>query len=186
MFCAAQTKSSLGVTLVELLVVLSIISILIGIGTLSFAKYLPMYCLKTTARELVSAMQSAKMQAIKTNQQHAVVFNEGSGIYWICSSPGADNQWNSTADNVVFRGPFDIRLKGHGVRYGVGSATESITGGSLPTSSCPTPLIFDVRGRLSSAAGTVYVQNDAQDVLAVTARKTGSIVMQHWESSAWE
>jgi len=175
-----------GVTTVELIVVVAILGILIGIGAFGFLKYLPMYSLKTTARELVSALQTTKMQAIKTNQDHALVFDEATGRYWICSSPGADNQWNATADNVVFRGPYDIGRNGHGVAYGSGGATTSISGGALPADKCPDPLVFDVRGRLASAAGTVYIDNSGGDTFAVTVRKTGSIVMRHWEGGTWK
>lgn len=175
----------LGMTLIESLVVLAIIAIMTGIGTVGFIKYLPAYSLKSACRDLVSALQTAKIQAIKTNSSWAVVFDEPASRYVICSDPGVDGDWKTLADNVVFRS-FPLTSYSHGVEFGHGGASENVSGGAfgvvVPVGKT---FVFDVRGRLSSMAGSAYLDNDATDAWAVTVRSTGSIVARRWEGSAW-
>ncbi len=180
-----KRTQTLGMTLIESLVVLAIIAIMTGIGTVGFIRYLPSYSLKSACRDLVSALQTAKIQAIKTNSNWAVVFDDPTACYVICSDPGADDDWKTLADNVAFRS-FPLNSYSHGVDFGHGGATENVSGAAfgaiVPVGKT---FVFDVRGRLASMSGSAYLDNDAGDTWAVTVRSTGSIAARHWEGSGW-
>ena len=179
-------KNDSGLTLIELLVVLSIVGIVVGMASVGFIKYLPAYSLRSASREFVSSLQLAKIQAIKTNSEIAVVFDGVNEQYSIYSSPGPDNNWATLADNTVFRGPICIKPHGYGVRLGHGGVTQTVTGTAFSGNDWPDPIVFDVHGRLSGAFGTAYFQSQTQDVLAVTIRNTGSIVTRQWGGGAWQ
>ena len=63
-----------GVTLVEVLVVVAIMSILAAIAVPSFIEQLQQQRVEGAAEGLVAAMQNAKTEAIKTNNDMRIVF----------------------------------------------------------------------------------------------------------------
>jgi len=63
-----------GITLPEVVVVVSIVAILSLVGITSFSNSIPTYRLKATARDLVSDMRMARQQAAGENWQYAVNF----------------------------------------------------------------------------------------------------------------
>jgi prepilin-type N-terminal cleavage/methylation domain-containing protein len=56
-----------GFTLIEMVVTLSIFSVLVAIAIPTFTSWLPGYKLKSAARDVFSNMQLAKLEAIKRN-----------------------------------------------------------------------------------------------------------------------
>ncbi len=68
-----------GFTLVELAVAIAIIAILSAVATPVILRWLPDYRLRMAARDLFSNMQLAKMTAVKSNTNVAVVFNQAVG-----------------------------------------------------------------------------------------------------------
>lgn len=63
-----------GLTLAELMIVISVVAILSLIGISSFSSSLPQYRLKATARDLVADMRLARQQAATENWQYAIQF----------------------------------------------------------------------------------------------------------------
>jgi len=63
-----------GITMTELLVTISIITILASVGVASFFNSLPRYRLNATTRDLVSDLRLARQQAATENWQYAVQF----------------------------------------------------------------------------------------------------------------
>jgi type IV fimbrial biogenesis protein FimT len=138
-----------GVTLIELLVILSILAILTGLSATALFSWLPRANLSRASRTIVSMAQDAKVEAIKRNEQ--MQFN--------C---------NSTA-NVC-----EVRISGSGSvlkRFDLGTLGSRI----VLTSSLNTN--FNSRGRATSA-GTISMQNNAGDTRSVVVRTSGSVITQ--------
>ncbi|RJR22625.1 MAG: prepilin-type N-terminal cleavage/methylation domain-containing protein [Desulfobacteraceae bacterium] len=72
-------KCRLGFTIVEMAVAMLIIVIIAATVTPVILRWLPNYRLRTAARDLFSNMQLAKMNAVKSNSNVAVVFNQPIG-----------------------------------------------------------------------------------------------------------
>jgi len=72
-----------GFTLIELMVVIAIISILAGMGTLVVVSTLPSYNLTRAARDMVSNFRKARSMAIKFNRDIVIEFNVDADSYTI-------------------------------------------------------------------------------------------------------
>ena len=70
-----------GFTLVELMVAIAVISIMAAVGMASIIKHLPDLRLNASARDLRSAMQFARLKAVKENAHVVINFVTGSDNY---------------------------------------------------------------------------------------------------------
>jgi prepilin-type N-terminal cleavage/methylation domain-containing protein len=70
-----------GVTLVELVVVMSIIAIAAAFIAPNIGAWIPNYRLRGVARDVTSNLRLAQMKAISTNREYQVSFNPGAGTY---------------------------------------------------------------------------------------------------------
>jgi type II secretion system protein H len=173
-----------GFTLVELMVVIAILGI---VGAIALPALInPENKARKAARELMGDMQLARMSAIKTNQDHAVVFDTATNSYSICSDPGADNVWSTIADNITGK-TVTFTDYAAGINYGNGMATTNATAGGGPfpadfVSYNSNVLTFNPRGTCS--AGYVYLFY-GNATYAVGTLSTGIVKIYRWSGGAW-
>lgn len=168
-----------GFTLIELMIAVGMISILIAIAIPNAMKWLPDYRLKAAARDLYSNMQKAKVEAVKSNSDWAIVFDLANNQYFVCSDKGGDGSWSGTADNTITKTCFFHT----GIVYGHGNATTNATttGGSFPADEVsyhPNIVVFNSRGLCG--AGYVYIQNSYNNTIAVGTLSSGAIRLKKW------
>lgn len=171
----------------ELMVVLAIISILLGIGGVGLLSNLPQYRLKSAARELVSVMQKARLEAVKRNIDCRVVFDVANARYAVSIDNGADGSWSTIGDNENLK-VVSLNDYGSGVEYGSGSATFDATAskGTIPSdfvSYSSNIATYNPRG--TSSGGYVYLSNQSNDAYAVGTRITGAVTNKRWTGSNW-
>jgi type IV fimbrial biogenesis protein FimT len=180
-----------GLTLVELLVALGVVVVVANIAAPRFVDWLGNYRLKRAARELYSCMQWAKLGAIKSNADWAVVFDNSvsPGRYFVCSANGGDG-WDLPSQ---LGGTDTLRREGRlvgyssGIDYGHGHAAAPVDGAAFPVDDIgfnSNVLVFDARGLCNG--GFVYLENHRnravaeQHVYAVGTRPNGSITIRKW------
>ncbi len=180
-------KRECGMSLIELLMVIVILGIMAAVAIPTFSVWMPSYRLKTAARDIYSDLQLAKLKAIRSNGDYAVVFNRGAGTYQVVSG-GPDRDFSTSGDNVIEK---TVTLSNYksGVSYGTGNAVNDWTGSPVPgtgVSYNPERVVFNSHG-MTNDAGYVYVDNENDDkCYAVGTLLTGVIFMQRWNGSTWD
>lgn len=179
-----------GLTLIELVIVLLIMGIMAAIAAPSFLSLRPNMHLKAAARDLYSNMQKARIEAVKTNRNTAIIFDTGSGKYEICND--WDNADTSTTPPSCGGLIIDFSSMKSGVGYGHGSATSPVGSTFSDNVSYYLPLpanvvIFNSQG--IGKSGYVYLDHQHQSVTtayAVGSTTSGVIKLLKWQGNNWK
>lgn len=190
-----DSNKNCGFTLIELLIVICVIGILAGISIPNFSSWKASSYVKSAARDLYSAMQEARMIAIKDNINTAIVFDSTNNRYYLCDDSGADGDWSGindnigTGDNQIVR-TYDLQSYKAGVGFGHGTITgnNSVTGAAFPAddiSYASNVLIINTQG--IGTGGYAYIQNpDGSRVYAVGTQTSGLVRLLRWDGGGWQ
>lgn len=164
-----QTK---GFTILELIVIITIIGILAAIGLPKFQDWLPKSRVNAAARELFTEMQLARMKAISENNDYRIDFSETDNSYSIYD----DGAWVKT---------IYIDDKYSGIQFGstTGLPKVTFTGDTVT---------FQPTGMISGDEGAVYLI-PADDIGSrtdrqrkITVKQTGRVRLWRYTGSAWD
>lgn len=184
-----QIKKKAGFTLVELMVAVAIIGIMAAVAAPGFIAWLPNYRLKSAARDVYSALQNARLLAVKENTTVRVVFVDdvtpaNQDSYFI---------WSDTNGNGVFdppgegRGQVNLSGYGSGVAFGFPTVpagfvnwSGTAVAASITFSGGPPPFCtYNSNG--TSGAGTVYLVNGQQHIVyAITTVTSGAAKLRKY------
>ncbi|MGD8345109.1 MAG: GspH/FimT family pseudopilin [Desulfobacterales bacterium] len=144
-------RNARGFTLMELMVTIAIVAILATIAVPNYIAWLPKRNLRSSAIDVQSAIQLAKMTAIRENTSVSLRFNTGSENYQAFIDADADGN----PDGTIFR------------------SKEMSPGIDLTsTGFVSDTLTFNSRG-LASAAGTINLSNSLGQNLTVDVVLSG-------------
>ena len=110
-------KRDSGFTLAELMVVISIIAIMSAVAIPSLVSWLPNYRLSGAARDVLSAIELARLTAVRENASVGVSFTPGSAAYqlWVDNGEGggAANDCSQNGTERILRNgqmPYSIAM----------------------------------------------------------------------------
>ena len=194
-------KRTEGLTLIELVVVMSILSVMVLISIPNIGRWLPRYRLRSAVRDVASAMQLARLGAIKDNREWAIQFDTDGQTYRVLSDDGADGAWE-TADDIGYKGdaspwPQSTRRladyrnvsfgdNGYGSWYdgsGVGDGVTFVNNRvEFKPDGTAGPDLFN------GIVGSAYLRNNRGDAASARVRftATGAIEVVHWDGDSWE
>ena len=161
--------SEKGYTIVELLVVVSLISILTALGVVHYAAQLPRYNLNDAAQRIISDLRWIRQKAISEGMPATIQFDPISKGY---SLPG----------------PVDRTLPSH-IRFGAKEGTPPPPDKSLPphgVSFQGNKVHFQPNG--TATPGSIYLTNSpaGRDSLAISVNMTGRIKLSRWDGKKWD
>ena len=144
-----------GFTLYELLAVIGIVSVLSMIAIPNIISWLPKYRLGSAARNLLSAMQYARLAAVKENVDIFVDFDRLNNEYKLF--PDYDSDDDQGIDEPTLR-----RVKMSG---GVSIKETNFNEDSFK---------FDSRGLASVTGGTISLTNNLNTLTRIRINRTGN------------
>lgn len=90
-------KKSQAFSLIELMVVMSIITMLLGLTTIYFFKYKAGASLKISANNIMAALNQARSLAITKRVEHGVAFDVSNSDYFVFAKPDSATRQIVTA-----------------------------------------------------------------------------------------
>lgn len=177
-------KNKKGMTLLEIMIVLVIVGLMAAIAVPSFLKIRPNMRLRSAAMDLHANMQKMRIQAIRTNNTTAVIFDIANNSYSTC------HDYNTVTTTCVgVSQNFDFDDLGSGVTFGKGHSTTAVDGGSFPATFANFPSLantatFDRTGLGNN--GEVYLENEFQEsTFSVTQTVNGLLKTFQWTKGSW-
>lgn len=166
-----------GFSLIELMVVLAIIGVIGVISVPNVVTGIPKYRVRAAASDMAANLRKARSLAIKEHRDVTVFFDPDNNR---CS---VDGRWFPEGENMS-------NHYGSGVRYGIGEATGSVSGGAVPSDYVTfqnNTVTFNSQGiSTGTGLGYVYLTNDKGNAYAVGVRNiAGSIAVRRWTGAHW-
>jgi len=165
-----------GFTLIELMAVIAILSILVAVAVPQYMDYLARVRLKTGWREMSTAMQFARSQAIGGDESWWVRFDSVVGRYYLIDNGGNINR------------TFRLACQG-GIAFGSNNPAPIDANHVAPPEDGVTYVGEQVKfnGDGTATAGTVYLKNNKGDTVALgTVSATGQIKRWYDFGSGWQ
>lgn len=180
-----KMKNSRGFTLIEVLIVIGIIGVMAAIAIPAISSWLPNYRLKAAARDVYSSMQKARMIAVKSNHNTAIILNVANEKYELCDNWDVSVLPDSCVGN---RQIVNFSSIGSGIGYGHGNATHDVPNSGAITDNvtyAADVAVFNPQGLGSS--GYVYLdhQNNT-NTYAVGSLSSGVIRILKWQGGSWK
>jgi type IV fimbrial biogenesis protein FimT len=137
-----------------MMTVIGIVAVLSTIAIPHFIGWLPKYRLGSAARDILSAMQYARLVAVKENINVRVNFDPDNNNFLIFPDYNSDN--NQDADEPTIRGSI-------------------MPGGvTLEDASLSDTFRFDSRGLASGNGGTISIANIRNELARIRINRTGN------------
>jgi type IV fimbrial biogenesis protein FimT len=146
-------RKNSGFTLIEMMVVIGVIGILSMIAIPNIISWLPKHRLGSATRSLLSAMQYARLVAVKENVDIFVKFDPPNDIYILYY----DSDEIQAGDETTLR-------KGN-MPGGVSIIETNFTGDRFK---------FNSRGLASGSGGTISISNNLNDLKKIRINRTGN------------
>lgn len=174
-----KPDSTKGFTLVEVMIVITIIGIIAAIAVPNFITWLANNQLRDASQDLLSNVQHAKFEAIKRNRNVVINFAPvacaptipdpaGSYTIFVDDGSGGGTLGNNT------REANEPVLRQETMRRGIGLCAGSVTF-AFPA---PAPIGFNQTGRpLGLNGGTVVLRNDNGRAYTLTLTATGNLAL---------
>jgi len=182
----------MGVTMLELLIVMAILAVLSAIAIPAFYEYLPKYRASGAIKQLLMELQYAKMKAISENNDYVITFNTATDSFSIYDD--GDNDFSTSGPEtgelvktVKFADAFP------GIGYGYVSSTNwngSTISNPVTFSGTPPRVKFRATG-MANKNGSVYLKPAADTTRtdrqrALTLLMTGRVRIYKHNGSTWE
>ena len=202
MINTSMLKKNTGFTLIELVIVITIIGILAIIGMPQIEKFNSMNMVRRAANDLLQNMRLARTMAIKENREYLITFNEaGNNTYVIGFDGNGNNSLLDGADGYDGGAVRTVNLQteyGNAVNFGTfvnGGPDEpdacpacvDITGETVNFGAALNPVrhVFNPDGSVDFT-GSVFIMHNSRGVtyLLRVSYQSGKFDLLKWDGEA--
>lgn len=183
------TKGKRGFTIIELVVVLSILGVMLLLATPNIGRWLPRYRLRGAIRNVASTMQLSRMGAIRESRAWYIQFNTAAQTYTVFNS-GPDAILGNVDDiSISTTSLADYPTISFGDN-GYGSWLGEEVGDGITFDQ--NRVVFNPNGTVGpvvgAVVGSVYLRNNVggASVAAIRWGATGAVRVRHWDGDSWE
>ena len=181
-----QRNRQAGFTLMELIIGIAIFGILVGIAVTTIGNRSPRARLKSDARDLISNMQLARINAIRDTRPWAIQFDPNNRRYLVYSNSGegvgATPVWDD-GDETIFR----TVVLSSGVQFGTQQGVPD-AGWATPAdgvSFSANRVVFNSNG--TSESGATYFSINSGETFAISSLSTTGRVKAWFNyGSGWQ
>ncbi len=177
-----------GFTLIEVLVVATVIAVLLTIAIPNYMTWLPGMRLKAASRDLFSHMQQVRLRAVKENRNFAIEFDVAGNRFFLLDDYGDDripnsgdlteNDGNCSANEIM--DTIDLSTYGSGIVYGSGAAPLNLV------TYVGNKVTFDPQGFGNAAGYAHFTNEDNVDAFRVGTSVNGGIRLQRWTGADYK
>lgn len=191
-------KNVSGVTLVELMIVLTLIAILVAISAPSFEGWNRVNRLKSGVRKVAISLQNARLKAISANRRCYLDFAPGSltpadSFFTVWLDVDGDQTYDSgEIDSTLIgfpdtKGGFPGFKLPRGVRFSASGPTSGPEGMTVAADGVDfngADLVgFNAQGE--GTDGVVYLTGEGGNIFAVAVSRLGRVRTYRWEDNQW-
>ena len=193
-------RSTRGFTIIEMMIVLTMLAIVITVGAPSFTGFVQEGRAKSGIRSVAVSMQTARLKAINANRRAYIDFSPGAltpadSFYTIWLDVDADLTFDTgEADSSGLAMPDSkggvngFKLP-QGVKFGVSGVAAGPDGMAIATDGVDFGgndyVSFNGRGNASSS-GLVIITAENGSVYAATLTTLGAVRTWRWEDNTWK
>jgi len=170
-----------GLSLLELIVLLSVLLLLTAMAVPSMTRYLELYQLDSGTQGLISNLEVARYAAISGRKTVVVQFSPGRASYDIFEDKNENGNLETGERKLgSYQLPQHIQFKGDGL-FGPPSdpsspVTDPITFGN-------DRINYNPLGKINGGIGTVYLENDQGDASAISFNIASRLKVYRWDKS---
>ncbi len=191
MFKCGMLKKEEGISIIELIIVMSIIAILAAVAAPQYSRFVAKSRVKTAASDLLQNMRLARTIAIRENRQYLITVNENADTYSIGFDGDSNGSLIDAADGYE-NGP--VRTIDLEDEYGANVVLDTDDFAVLPPSGPDNaainnvPLLrFSPDGTISPIGSHIYLQYNLPDMGYTFCVEVASAVkfnLQMWRGDA--
>lgn len=159
-----------GFTIVELLIVISIMGIISAISVPGLLEWRRNAQYKEAAQTALTALRQAKGQAVNLNRPVAVRFTLDS------SAANDENKVEIGTGNPIVYAPAIVFNKGIEIKQGAACDVDSGT----------VSLVFSPNGSSQSGYICIFDGTTSKYRVGIAVANTGRVLMQKWQGGAWK
>ncbi len=184
-----MVKKEKGVSIIELIIVMSVVAVLATIAVPQYGRFIARNEVKSAAKDVLQNMRLARTMAIKENRQYLLTFNEGAGNIYYIGFDGDNN--NSLLDAVDGYENGPVRIVDLANEYGSNVVLDTINFVVVPPNGPNTVAIgnaafiaFSPDGTASPVTSYVYLQYSSPErgytFCVELANSTGKLNLYMW------
>ena len=187
-----------GFTLVELMIVMTMMAILIAIAAPRFEGWNRLNRLRTGVRQVAMSIQNARFKAISTNRRCYLDFAPGSlaptdSFYTLWLDVDGDTTYDSGEIDSAMLGFSDTKggLSGYKLPAGINFGATGPATGPEGMAMAADGVDFNGTDRVGFNAqgegteGVVYITGEGGIIFAITVSRLGRVRTWQWENSQW-